>query len=82
MTWSPQGPASWRQSSRSRRPGLKVADIVVLVDREQGGRKELADKGLALHAVLTLSDLLDALVRHGRIDEAVRSDVRAALGIR
>ena len=62
--------------------GLKVADIVVLVDREQGGRKELADKGLRLHSVMTLSDLLDALVRNGRVDEAVSSNVRAALGAR
>ena len=62
--------------------GLKVADIVVLADREQGGRKELADKGLRLHSVMTLSDLLDALVRNGRVDEAVHSFVRAALGAR
>lgn len=61
--------------------GLKVADVVVLVDREQGGREELAARGLALHSVLTLSSLLDILVRRGRIAEAVRSDVRAALGL-
>jgi uridine monophosphate synthetase len=61
--------------------GLKVRDVVVLVDREQGGRQELAAHGLALHAVLTLSELLDSLVRAGRISETVRSDVRAGLGI-
>ncbi len=61
--------------------GLKVADVVVLVDREQGGREELAARGLALRSVLTLSSLLDILVRRGRIAEAVRSDVRAALGL-
>ncbi len=62
--------------------GLKVTDVVVLVDREQGGKKELADKGLKLHSVMTVSDLLDALARHGRISDQVRSDVRSALGIR
>jgi uridine monophosphate synthetase len=61
--------------------GLKVRDVVVLVDREQGGREELAAHGLALHSVLTLSALLDALVRHGRISETVRADVRSALAI-
>jgi uridine monophosphate synthetase len=61
--------------------GLKVKDVVVLVDREQGGRQELAAHGLALHAVLTISELLDSLVRAGRISETVRSDVRARLGI-
>jgi uridine monophosphate synthetase len=62
--------------------GLSVTDVVVLVDREQGGCEELAAAGLTLHAALTVSQLLDALVRHGRITDTVRSDVRAALGIR
>jgi uridine monophosphate synthetase len=61
--------------------GLTVRDVVVLVDRQQGGREELAARGITLHAVLTVSDLLDSLVRHGRITDAVRRDVRAALGI-
>ena len=61
--------------------GLVVRDVVVVVDREQGGARELAERGLCLHAVLSLSDLLDALVRHGRISGQVRKDVRAALDI-
>ena len=61
--------------------GLRVRDVVVLVDREQGGKKELAARGLVLHSVLTLGRLLDVLVSHGRIDEATRSHVRSALGL-
>jgi uridine monophosphate synthetase len=61
--------------------GLLVKDVVVLVDREQGGKEELAAHGLRLHAALTLSQILDALVRHGRIDEKARSDVRTRLGL-
>ena len=61
--------------------GLTVTDVVVLVDREQGGRKELAEHGLTLHAALTLSEILDSLVAHGRISSTVRSDVRAALAL-
>jgi uridine monophosphate synthetase len=61
--------------------GLKVTDVVVLVDREQGGKKELSDRGLTLHSIMTVSDLLEALVRHGRITNQVRSDVRRALAI-
>ena len=59
--------------------GLKVEDVVVLVDREQGGASELAWKGIALHAALTLGQILDCLVRHGRIDTTVRAKVHAAL---
>jgi uridine monophosphate synthetase len=61
--------------------GLKVSDVVVLVDRDQGGRQELAGHGLTLHAVLGLGDILDSLVRHGRITEAENAHVRAALGL-
>jgi uridine monophosphate synthetase len=61
--------------------GLVVKDIVVLVDRGQGGAEELAAHGYALHAVLTLGRLLDALVRRGTITAAAAADVRSALGI-
>ncbi len=37
--------------------GLRVRDVVVLIDREQGGADELAAKGYRLHSVLKLSDL-------------------------
>jgi uridine monophosphate synthetase len=61
--------------------GLMTRDVVVLVDREQGGARELAEKGLRLHSVMTVSDLLEALVRHGRIPDSVRQNVRSSLGI-
>jgi len=38
--------------------GLTVEDIVVLVDRQQGGKKELEKRGYKLHAVYNFSDLL------------------------
>ncbi len=62
--------------------GLTVKDIVVLIDREQGGVKELEARGITLHAAATLSDILSALVRCGIITEDTRSRVRSELGIR
>ena len=50
--------------------GLKVQDVVVLLDREQGGKEELAERGYRLHSVLTMSELLAALQREGRITQA------------
>ncbi len=61
--------------------GLAVRDMVVLIDREQGGARELEKRGYTLHAVLTVSELLDTLVSAGRIGEDVRARVREALGI-
>lgn len=46
--------------------GLRVQDVVVLLDREQGGKEELAERGYRLHSVLTLSELLATLRRVGR----------------
>ena len=47
--------------------GLKVRDIVVLIDRQQGGAAELAAHGLRLHSVLSIKMLLDILTRRGRV---------------
>jgi len=55
--------------------GLVVEDVVVLIDRQSGGREDLAARGLRLHAVLTLTDMLDVLVMHRRIEPAQREGV-------
>jgi uridine monophosphate synthetase len=39
--------------------GLKVQDVVVLIDRESGAKEALAKAGLKLHALFTLTQLLD-----------------------
>lgn len=59
--------------------GLVVEDVVVLVDREQGGGDELAEKGYRLHAVLGLSEMLRILADRGSISAEQRDDVLAFL---
>lgn len=53
--------------------GLVVKDVVIILDREQGGRKILADAGYTLHSVMTLTEALDALVRLGKVSPDIRS---------
>ncbi|NLT73676.1 MAG: orotidine-5'-phosphate decarboxylase [Chloroflexi bacterium] len=48
--------------------GLVIEDVVVLIDREQGGREDLAEHGLRLHAAFTLREIVHALVRLGRLN--------------
>ena len=45
--------------------GLRVDDVVVLVDRQSGAKEALAAAGYRLHAVLTLNALLDYWARKG-----------------
>ena len=59
--------------------GLEVRDVVVLIDREQGGGAELAEAGYRLHAVLRLSEMLDLLTEAGRISAAQRDEVTGSL---
>jgi len=57
--------------------GLKVKDIVVIVDRQQGGKEELAQKGYELHAALTVTKLLKILLKSGKITETQYRDIDA-----
>lgn len=57
--------------------GLVVKDVLVLIDREQGGSAELAGYGMKLHAVYTLSEILNDLVAGGRLTLAQQDEVLA-----
>ncbi|CAN2389084.1 orotate phosphoribosyltransferase activity [Pristimantis euphronides] len=59
-----------------RKEGLQVTDAIVLVDREQGGQEKLAENGIRLHAVCTLTQLMGVLLRLGKVDAATVEDVR------
>lgn len=59
--------------------GLTVRDLVVLIDREQGGRELLAARGYALHAVLTISQCFDEAERSGLADPSLIAESRAFL---
>ena len=60
---------------------INASEAVVLIDREQGGTAALSMDGITVHSVLTLTALLDALVRHGRISTAKRHEILDTLGI-
>jgi len=51
-----------------RRAGLDLRDVVVLVDREQGGEKNMKDIGLSLHSILKISELISILQQQKLID--------------
>jgi orotate phosphoribosyltransferase len=60
--------------------GLVVRDVAVLVDREQGGPRTLADAGYTLHAALRLSQLLTYWRASGAIDAVTDARLTAYFG--
>ena len=61
--------------------GLHVHDAVVLIDREQGGREMLLAQGYRVHPVMSLRQMLEILVSHGRLTGSQRDEVLMSLGL-
>jgi uridine monophosphate synthetase len=49
--------------------GLVVKDVVVLIDRQSGAKESLEQAGFHLHAVLTISTLLDYWESTGKVEK-------------
>ena len=56
--------------------GLKVQDVVVLIDRRAEGQNELSERGYRLHAVLNLQQLLDYYERAGSVSAEKIAEAR------
>lgn len=56
--------------------GLVARDVIVLIDREQGGAQAIAAAGYALHAAVTISQLLDYWRAMGGITQEQYDQVR------
>lgn len=59
--------------------GYKVMGVAVLVDREQGGRQQLAEKGYKLYAAMKLSDMLQLYLSIDLINQARYDEVESYL---
>jgi len=56
--------------------GIPVARVLVVVDRQQGGDRILADRGYPVYSLCTITELLDYFVRAGKVEP---STARVAL---
>ncbi|CAF1202705.1 unnamed protein product, partial [Adineta ricciae] len=59
-----------------RAEGLQVTDAIVFFDREQNGENNLKEKNIRLLRVLTITEVLGHLVKHGRITEEMSKTVQ------
>jgi uridine monophosphate synthetase len=60
--------------------GLRVRDVVVLIDRGSGAREALEGAGYRLHAVMTLAQILDYWEDAGRVSPENIAATRTFLG--
>ncbi len=54
---------------------LKVRDIVVLVDREQGGAQEIVKHGYQFHTVTKITEVMEILEEAGKVTDSQHRDV-------
>jgi len=52
-----------------------VKDVLIVLDREQGGVEALAEKGIKLHSLITLKELLSYMKSNNMIDESKYNEV-------
>ncbi|MFX0169742.1 MAG: orotate phosphoribosyltransferase [Candidatus Hodarchaeota archaeon] len=58
-----------------REAKAKVKDVLVVVDREEGGAMQLAKEKLQLHALVTVSQIVIALQKENRIASAKAKEI-------
>jgi uridine monophosphate synthetase len=59
--------------------GMQVRDVVVLIDRQSGAAQALSARGFQMHAVLTLTQLLDHWEAHGQVPAELVAAARVFL---
>ncbi|XP_046823874.1 uridine 5'-monophosphate synthase isoform X2 [Vespa crabro] len=55
--------------------GLIVTEVLVVIDREQGGRKNLENKGIKMRSLYDVTLLMDCLLDYGKVTPEIVKDV-------
>ena len=61
--------------------GLVVKDVVVLIDRQSGAKESLEQAGYSMHAVLTISQLLEYWEANEKVEKAKIEETRRFLSM-
>lgn len=60
--------------------GMVVKDVIVLVDRQQGGDEVMAAEKVNLHSVMTIKEVVEILHEEGKLENDLYQEVRSYLG--
>ncbi len=55
--------------------GLNVRDVVVLIDREQGGKERLEEAGYRLHSLISIFEILDRMKNQNKLSEEEQKEI-------
>jgi uridine monophosphate synthetase len=73
------GASKFEAIDRLEAVGLHVRDVVVLIDRQSGARGELSDRGIKMHAIFDLVELIEHWSGSGDISIEQAEQVRVFL---
>ncbi|MBF2098493.1 MAG: bifunctional orotidine-5'-phosphate decarboxylase/orotate phosphoribosyltransferase [Gloeomargaritaceae cyanobacterium C42_A2020_066] len=74
------GKSALEGAAKLQSAGLRVTDIVVLIDHERGVRARLQAEGFSAHAVLAMSEVTQVLHTAGRLDGDQYATLQATHG--
>jgi orotate phosphoribosyltransferase len=57
--------------------GLRVKDVIALIDRQQGGAENISGKGYRFHALFTLQELLSLLKKPQELDQKKMDELKS-----
>ena len=70
------GGSKFETTESLEKEGFTVKDILVVVDRSARGTEELAERGLKLHSIVSLDDIVRILLKDGSLDEEKAQEIR------
>jgi uridine monophosphate synthetase len=73
------GASKFEAIERLEAVGLQVRDVVVLINRQSGARGELSDRGIKMHAVFNLGELIEYWSGRGAISTEQAEQVQVFL---
>ncbi len=76
------GGSTLQTAEKLRTIGMIVEDVIVLIDREQGGVSNLAAEGITAHSVFKFTEVLEILHAQGLLDDSKLAEVRSFLSKR
>lgn len=70
------GGSALRAAEKLRAQGLEVTDVVVLLDRQAGAYNNFAEKNIRMHAVATMSEMIDVLHNAEKLTDDMHQTVK------